>query len=276
MTTWYKVEGGYSLETIDEKDIVGKEVTCDEFLNEIYTKAIEIIKTWRFGVDITREEMDAAWEGTPVKSRFKGRNREGLEWGWCYDHDMSDKFRGLKVEISQMYNKKLNRYPTRDEIDFSFQSCFWDYEDDKKECKPEFLKILKGRKVIIDRCPVCGEMVYAEDPHFLDHAGEIVMHFGYGSRRDLEYGTAYIHDYCSIVLDQRLFKVRMNWCGTLGTAGRIDLEAYEKDKTWQQEKNLDFSVEGVDALVQLCDEMEFDYDNNEEYEKKKNETKDKT
>lgn len=272
MTIWYKVENGYSLQTIDGNNITlyGKEVTCDDFLNEIYIKTMEIIKTWRFTVNITFEEIQAAWDGIPIQTEFKTRkSRHDGAKGWMFDYNMSEKFKNLKLDISKMYLDKLGRYPTRDEVDFSFSACFWEYSGDTKKCKPEYESIANGREVEIDRCVVCGEMVTASNPNFLNGGGEIKMSFGYGSLRDLEYATAYIHDRCSAVLDQKLFKIRMRWDCVMGDGDRIDLDACENEDGLPRDDGIDLS--SVDVFDRIMIEHEIDFDNNEEYYRKKKE-----
>lgn len=278
MTVWFEAKHDYTPPVIDESEIEGKEVTCDDFFNEVYPKVIDIIGRWRYTGNITTYEIDAAWEAEPVKTNFK--SRQGREvprpYGWFYDHDMVIAFRQLKMDISKMYQDRLDRYPSHDEINFTYEYCKWNFTADNKKdsLKSEMSNIYSNqRDVPIERCLVCGETVYASCPWTLNRAGEIVMHFGYGSRRDLEYGKGYIHDHCSAILDQKLLKIRFDWADALGGGNRIDIEAWEECEEWKREDLIKFDGDGLDQMLEECS---FDWDNNESYYEKKNENKDKT
>jgi hypothetical protein len=73
-------------------------------------------------------------------------------------------------------------------------------------------------EVEIGKCVLCGKPVLAlivpqlkEEDWPLLGAGEITMKFAYGSERDSDFGTGFIHDICSVKLDHLTFESALSW-----------------------------------------------------------------
>jgi hypothetical protein len=132
-----------------------------------------------------------------------------------------------REKIHNFYLKHLNRFADEWELRAAFRQCqidpnfHYDYslqhgtEEYKKKnyderCRKDAFDFVE--KVEIAKCVLCGKPVftYSED-EILDDAGVIEMSFGYGSGRDTNSGKGYIHDNCSGILDQTIFKVRLDW-----------------------------------------------------------------
>lgn len=64
----------------------------------------------------------------------------------------------------------------------------------------------------IGNCVVCGKPVEIYEDGIYKDAGIINMSFGYGSRRDCDAGEGFIHDDCSKILEQTIFKSGLKWC----------------------------------------------------------------
>lgn len=195
-------------------------VCCKEVYNIVWEAIKECCKSWNI---INRPphhvELSYAWEEKVPKKPFQCRR------------DFWDIFRRAKVEISDFYLENLGRLPELPEIHGAFRQAFTDpdfefnydlefgteeYSFENYERRQRSDDIELAKLVEIDKCVFCGEPVYVYCEDLLHNAGEIEMHFGYGSRRDTDYGEGYIHDICSAKLDQELFKKRLNWGGTFG------------------------------------------------------------
>lgn len=191
-----------------------------------------------------QEVYDIAWEAE--KEMFKiwnewgkaGRNPHYWEFSAIYENRKIEspflECPGLRRVVSEanekiiaFYQKHLNRNPEENELVGAYQNCqidpdfHYDYslqhgteEYNKKNyderCRKDAFDCVE--KVEIAKCVLCGKPVftYNEDEN-LDGAGDIKMGFGYGSGRDTNYGKGYIHDNCSGILDQTIFKVRLDW-----------------------------------------------------------------
>lgn len=71
---------------------------------------------------------------------------------------------------------------------------------------------------VLGKCVVCGEPIFeGEIEGLVEDSGIIQISFGYGSRRDTDYGKGYIHDICSAKLEKS-FKQRLSWESPISNA----------------------------------------------------------
>ena len=154
----------------------------------------------------------------------------------------------LKDKMDVAFTQFLTRDPTPTDYHFALQCSLYNdqyliHDFDQTEYTGDtFIDIVKEmcqRKSVVGKCVCCGEPVYALGEHTLDHAGTITMSFGYGSRRDMDQGSGFIHDYCSFKVDQEMFDRRLFWIGAK-----------------QHGFPMDFEKSGVEAETWVFDEDE--------------------
>jgi hypothetical protein len=233
--TWFPLYGdqecSYRLGYKDEKtDSYG----CQEVYDIAWAAVKKMVKEWSFLRPPHYDELHCVWYGTPLNKPFRS------------DHRSFEIVNEAQKEIITFYKKHLKRKPNRNELMGAFRQCFikpgfkfnWEIKSHNKsgKCTTKYLienyekrkrdddNLILCDMVEISKCVICGKPVFVTDNHLMLHyAGEISMHFGYGSQRDIDYGKGYIHDLCSAKLDQQVFKNRLNW-GKHGNGHKIDIK----------------------------------------------------
>ena len=211
-------------------------------------KAIKKFNSYYHTKKITINELNSHWFNVPIESHCV------LEYGfgWGFHKDVVALLDEVKVNASILFRNTFGRPACRDDINFAYYECFhsdayrgfitsvdymsrdckekWDYSipSSHPDFKPEYFDTM----VEVGKCIICGEPVMAHDPGTLHDAGTISMSFGYGSRRDTESATGFIHDYCSFVFDQKMTSRRLFWNSPLdGRVYPLDFEKSGKDHT---------------------------------------------
>lgn len=88
-------------------------------------------------------------------------------------------------------------------------------------------------KKLAGYCVICGEPVYFlysdEFSDCIENAGKIEIHFGYGSRRDTDFGKGFVHDICSAKLEN-LLRIRLDWSQS------VSFQTLDLEKTIEKEE----------------------------------------
>lgn len=224
---------------VEEKELCndpnGLYLTLD-MIHVVREKIIEAIGI--FGAErMTTDNLNAHWNKKPIKSSFVHEHA----FGWHYDYNTANCLNEAKSIVGGLYWNTFERNMKPDEMKFAYESAICTDEflmecaktndpfNKKEKFIEEFLK-LRENHVIVGECVVCGEPVYAYDADLLKDAGTISLSFGYGSRRDTDYGQGFIHDYCSFSFDQKMTGRRLFW----GSPLHRDFYALDFEKSTEE------------------------------------------